>query len=113
MLKLILSNIKNNIKKHIAVITAVMAAILFGLAAESIFSTYCEVKVGNAYKYSGKWDYRINYCETEPTDVPEEINKIGYTENQYTAILDPISDNDRTGIYLNTEDDLQSNLIKI
>ena len=113
MLKLILSNIKNNIKKHIAVITAVMAAILFGLAAESIFSTYCEVKVGNAYSYSGKWDYRINYCETEPTDVPEEIDKIGYTENQYTAILEPIPDNDRTGIYAGIVDNYMFSIIGI
>ena len=113
MIKLILTNCKTNIKKYIAVITAVMAATLFILGAESIFSSYCEVKVSNAYSYSGRWDYRINYCESEPDNLPEGLEKIGYTENRYTAILDRIPEDEKYGIYAAFTDNYMFSIIGI
>ena len=113
MIKIILTNCKTNLKKYIAVITAVMAATLFILAAESIFSSYCEVKVSNAYSYSGRWDYRINYCESEPDNLPEGLEKIGYTENRYTAILDRIPEDEKYGIYAAFTDNYMFSIVGI
>lgn len=98
MIKLIISQFRTNIKKYMAILLSVMSAVVFILVSESIYSTYEEVKIRNAYSYGGEWDFKIT-GKIYDDELPENLSEIGYVENHYTAILDEIPHDERTGPY--------------
>ena len=78
--------------------TAVMIAMMFIIASESIFSSYGEVKVRNAYRYNGVWDYRLKTSSDENIKV-DGVTYRGYAENQNIGILDIIPEMEHIGNY--------------
>ena len=86
LFKLSYSNFKSNLKKYVAIMTAVMIAMMFIIASESIFSSYGEVKVRNAYRYNGVWDYRLKTSSDEDIKV-DGVTYRGYAENQNTYMI--------------------------
>lgn len=103
MFKLSYSNFKSNLKKYVAIMTAVMIAMMFIIASESIFSSYGEVKVRNAYRYNGVWDYRLKTSSDEDIKV-DGVTYRGYAENQNIGILDIIPEMEHTGNYIDCTD---------
>ena len=103
MFKLSYSNFKSNLKKYVAIMTAVMIAMMFIIASESIFSSYGEVKVRNAYRYNGVWDYRLKTSSDENIKV-DGVTYRGYAENQNIGILDIIPEMEHTGNYIDCTD---------
>lgn len=102
MFKLSYSNFKSNLKKYVAIMTAVMIAIMFIIASESIFSSYGEVKVRNAYRYNGVWDYRL---KTSADEVKVDgVICSGYAENQNIGVLDIIPEMEHIGNYIDCTD---------
>ena len=102
MFKLSYSNFKSNLKKYVAIMTAVMIAIMFIIASESIFSSYGEVKVRNAYRYNGVWDYRLKISSDEVK--VDGVICSGYAENQNIAVLDIIPEMEHIGNYIDCTD---------
>ena len=72
---------------------------MFIIASESIFSSYGEVKVRNAYRYNGVWDYRLKTSSGEDIKV-DGVTYRGYAENQNIGILDIIPEMEHTGNYI-------------
>lgn len=103
MFKLSYSNFKSNLKKYVAIMTAVMIAMMFIIASESIFSSYGEVKVRNAYRYNGVWDYRLKTSSDENIKV-DGVTYRGYAENQNIGILDIIPEMEHIGNYVDCTD---------
>lgn len=103
MFKLSYSNFKSNLKKYVAIMTAVMIAMMFIIASESIFSSYGEVKVRNAYRYNGVWDYRLKTSSGEDIKV-DGVTYRGYAENQNIGILDIIPEMEHIGNYIDCTD---------
>ena len=103
MFKLSYSNFKSNLKKYVAIMTAVMIAMMFIIASESIFSSYGEVKVRNAYRYNGVWDYRLKTSSDEDIKV-DGVTYRGYAENQNIGILDIIPEMEHIGNYVDCTD---------
>lgn len=103
MFKLSYSNFKSNLKKYVAIMTAVMIAMMFIIASESIFSSYGEVKVRNAYRYNGVWDYRLKTSSGEDIKV-DGVTYRGYAENQNIGILDIIPEMEHIGNYVDCTD---------
>lgn len=83
--------------------TAVMIAMMFIIASESIFSSYGEVKVRNAYRYNGVWDYRLKTSSGENIKV-DGVTYRGYAENQNIGILDIIPEMEHIGNYVDCTD---------
>lgn len=83
--------------------TAVMIAMMFIIASESIFSSYGEVKVRNAYRYNGVWDYRLKTSSDENIKV-DGVTYRGYAENQNIGILDIIPEMEHIGNYVDCTD---------
>lgn len=83
--------------------TAVMIAMMFIIASESIFSSYGEVKVRNAYRYNGVWDYRLKTSSGEDIKV-DGVTYRGYAENQNIGILDIIPEMEHIGNYIDCTD---------
>ena len=103
MFKLSYSNFKSNLKKYVAIMTAVMIAMMFIIASESIFSSYGEVKVRNAYRYNGVWDYRLKTSSDEDIKV-DGVTYSGYAENQNIGVLDIIPELEHIGDYIDCTD---------
>ena len=103
MFKLSYSNFKSNLKKYVAIMTAVMIAMMFIIASESIFSSYGEVKVRNAYRYNGVWDYRLKTSSDEDIKV-DGVTYRGYAENQNIGVLDIIPEMEHIGNYIDCTD---------
>lgn len=103
MFKLSYSNFKSNLKKYVAIMTAVMIAMMFIIASESIFSSYGEVKVRNAYRYNGVWDYRLKTSSDEDIKV-DGVTYRGYAENQNIGVLDIIPEMEHIGNYVDCTD---------
>jgi len=103
LFKLSYSNFKSNLKKYVAIMTAVMIAMMFIIASESIFSSYGEVKVRNAYRYNGVWDYRLKTSSGEDIKV-DGVTYRGYAENQNIGILDIIPEMEHIGNYIDCTD---------
>ena len=103
MFKLSYSNFKSNLKKYVAIMTAVMIAMMFIIASESIFSSYGEVKVRNAYRYNGVWDYRLKTSSGEDIKV-DGVTYRGYAENQNIGVLDIIPEMEHIGNYIDCTD---------
>lgn len=103
LFKLSYSNFKSNLKKYVAIMTAVMIAMIFIIASESIFSSYGEVKVRNAYRYNGVWDYRLKTSADEDMKI-DGVTYIGYAENQNIGILDIIPEMEHIGDYIDCTD---------
>lgn len=103
MFKLSYSNFKSNLKKYVAIMTAVMIAMMFIIASESIFSSYGEVKVRNAYRYNGVWDYRLKTSSGEDIKV-DGVTYRGYAENQNIGVLDIIPELEHIGDYIDCTD---------
>lgn len=103
MFKLSYSNFKSNLKKYVAIMTAVMIAMMFIIASESIFSSYGEVKVRNAYRYNGVWDYRLKTSSDENIKV-DGVTYRGYAENQNIGVLDIIPELEHIGDYIDCTD---------
>lgn len=103
MFKLSYSNFKSNLKKYVAIMTAVMIAMMFIIASESIFSSYGEVKVRNAYRYNGVWDYRLKTSSDEDIKV-DGVTYSGYAENQNIGVLDIIPEMEHIGNYIDCTD---------
>ena len=83
--------------------TAVMIAMMFIIASESIFSSYGEVKVRNAYRYNGVWDYRLKTSSDEDIKV-DGVTYSGYAENQNIGVLDIIPELEHIGDYIDCTD---------
>lgn len=83
--------------------TAVMIAMMFIIASESIFSSYGEVKVRNAYRYNGVWDYRLKTSSDEDIKV-DGVTYRGYAENQNIGVLDIIPEMEHIGNYIDCTD---------
>ena len=83
--------------------TAVMIAMMFIIASESIFSSYGEVKVRNAYRYNGVWDYRLKTSSDEDIKV-DGVTYRGYAENQNIGVLDIIPEMEHIGNYVDCTD---------
>ena len=83
--------------------TAVMIAMMFIIASESIFSSYGEVKVRNAYRYNGVWDYRLKTSSDENIKI-DGVTYRGYAENQNIGILDIIPEMEHIGNYIDCTD---------
>lgn len=83
--------------------TAIMIAMMFIIASESIFSSYGEVKVRNAYRYNGVWDYRLKTSSDENIKV-DGVTYRGYAENQNIGILDIIPEMEHIGNYVDCTD---------
>lgn len=83
--------------------TAVMIAMMFIIASESIFSSYGEVKVRNAYRYNGVWDYRLKTSSDEDIKV-DGVTYRGYAENQNIGILDMIPEMEHIGNFIECTD---------
>lgn len=103
LFKLSYSNFKSNLKKYVAIMTAVMIAMMFIIASESIFSSYGEVKVRNAYRYNGVWDYRLKTSSDEDIKV-DGVTYSGYAENQNIGVLDIIPELEHIGDYIDCTD---------
>ncbi len=103
MFKLSYSNFKSNLKKYVAIMTAVMIAMMFIIASESIFSSYGEVKVRNAYRYNGVWDYRLKTSSDENIKI-DGVTYRGYAENQNIGVLDIIPEMEHIGNYIDCTD---------
>ena len=103
LFKLSYSNFKSNLKKYVAIMTAVMIAMMFIIASESIFSSYGEVKVRNAYRYNGVWDYRLKTSSDEDIKV-DGVTYRGYAENQNIGVLDIIPEMEHIGNYIDCTD---------
>ena len=103
MFKLSYSNFKSNLKKYVAIMTAVMIAMMFIITSESIFSSYGEVKVRNAYRYNGVWDYRLKTSSDEDIKV-DGVTYRGYAENQNIGVLDIIPEMEHIGNYIDCTD---------
>lgn len=103
MFKLSYSNFKSNLKKYVAIMTAIMIAMMFIIASESIFSSYGEVKVRNAYRYNGVWDYRLKTSSGEDIKV-DGVTYRGYAENQNIGVLDIIPELEHIGDYIDCTD---------
>lgn len=103
MFKLSYSNFKSNLKKYVAIMTAVMIAMMFIIASESMFSSYGEVKVRNAYRYNGVWDYRLKTSSDEDIKV-DGVTYRGYAENQNIGVLDIIPEMEHIGNYIDCTD---------
>lgn len=103
LFKLSYSNFKSNLKKYVAIMTAVMIAMMFIIASESIFSSYGEVKVRNAYRYNGIWDYRLKTSSDEDIKV-DGVTYRGYAENQNIGVLDIIPEMEHIGNYIDCTD---------
>ena len=103
LFKLSYSNFKSNLKKYVAIMTAVMIAMMFIIASESIFSSYGEVKVRNAYRYNGVWDYRLKTSSDENIKI-DGVTYRGYAENQNIGILDIIPEMEHIGNYIDCTD---------
>ena len=103
MFKLSYSNFKSNLKKYVAIMTAIMIAMMFIIASESIFSSYGEVKVRNAYRYNGVWDYRLKTSSDEDIKV-DGVTYSGYAENQNIGVLDIIPELEHIGDYIDCTD---------
>ena len=103
MFKLSYSNFKSNLKKYVAIMTAVMIAMMFIIASESIFSSYGEVKVRNAYRYNGVWDYRLKTSSDENIKI-DGVTYRGYAENQNIGVLDIIPEMEHIGNYVDCTD---------
>lgn len=86
-----------------AIMTAVMIAMMFIIASESIFSSYGEVKVRNAYRYNGVWDYRLKTSSDEDIKV-DGVTYRGYAENQNIGVLDIIPEMEHIGNYIDCTD---------
>lgn len=83
--------------------TAVMIAMMFIITSESIFSSYGEVKVRNAYRYNGVWDYRLKTSSDEDIKV-DGVTYRGYAENQNIGVLDIIPEMEHIGNYIDCTD---------
>lgn len=83
--------------------TAVMIAMMFIIASESIFSSYGEVKVRNAYRYNGVWDYRLKTSSDENIKI-DGVTYRGYAENQNIGVLDIIPEMEHIGNYIDCTD---------
>lgn len=83
--------------------TAIMIAMMFIIASESIFSSYGEVKVRNAYRYNGVWDYRLKTSSGEDIKV-DGVTYRGYAENQNIGVLDIIPELEHIGDYIDCTD---------
>lgn len=83
--------------------TAVMIAMMFIITSESIFSSYGEVKVRNAYRYNGVWDYRLKTSSDEDIKV-DGVTYRGYAENQNIGVLDIIPEMEHIGNYVDCTD---------
>lgn len=103
LFKLSYSNFKSNLKKYVAIMTAVMIAMMFIIASESIFSSYGEVKVRNAYRYNGVWDYRLKTSSDENIKI-DGVTYRGYAENQNIGVLDIIPEMEHIGNYIDCTD---------
>ena len=103
LFKLSYSNFKSNLKKYVAIMTAVMIAMMFIITSESIFSSYGEVKVRNAYRYNGVWDYRLKTSSDEDIKV-DGVTYRGYAENQNIGVLDIIPEMEHIGNYIDCTD---------
>lgn len=103
LFKLSYSNFKSNLKKYVAIMTAVMISMMFIIASESIFSSYGEVKVRNAYRYNGVWDYRLKTSSDEDIKV-DGVTYRGYAENQNIGVLDIIPEMEHIGNYIDCTD---------
>lgn len=103
LFKLSYSNFKSNLKKYVAIMTAIMIAMMFIIASESIFSSYGEVKVRNAYRYNGVWDYRLKTSSDENIKI-DGVTYRGYAENQNIGVLDIIPEMEHIGNYIDCTD---------
>ena len=64
---------------------------------------YGEVKVRNAYRYNGVWDYRLKTSSDENIKI-DGVTYRGYAENQNIGVLDIIPEMEHIGNYIDCTD---------
>ena len=100
IIKLAIKLFRRNFKRNLVMILGISITIFFVISIISVFSSYHDLFIENAYAYGGRWDLRINNKDVPSKDAlleNQNITHVGQVQTVFSAQLDIIDESNKEG----------------
>jgi hypothetical protein len=98
--KLSIKLFRRHLKRNLVMMLGISITMFFAISIISVFFSYNDMLIENAYTYGGKWDLKIDANDKmSRVDLLSDprITHIGQVQTVWTARLDPITESEKEG----------------